>query len=445
MPFGISSFSFASLQRNFSSLGTGLAESVRRLSTGSRVNSAKDDAAGLAISTRMQAQVRGNTQAIRNVNDMVSYMQVGEASMSKIADSLLKIRDVAVQSANGDLSVNDRGQLQKEVDQLTQEISRIIDGAQFNGMNVLKNENAMDIQISADGSAKMKVSGMSLAGGATSKTTTEEVTDTFQVPVDPVPASAAAIAQAAAATAYMNTMLNYKKSSAQTFMTQAVNRSGMTVVSGRVRKTGSNVVFNPQTPQNTAVNNIFQAIQSTYNANIGSKNATTLMISAAQAVTNAYIAAAQPTPGGFTTVTTTRTVSTTQTTGNPGLKGYDANGAAAGLFDVSSNANAAESLAYIDSDIDKLNEMRASFGAYQVRLESIGNSLMESVSNLNSSNSRISDTDYAVEFAQMSKFSMISQSAMAMMAHANISSKMVLNLLGNNSSQNGLFVGGVAR
>jgi flagellin len=444
MSLGVSSFSFSSLQRSFSSLGTGLAESIRRLSTGTRVNGARDDAAGLAISTRLSAQIRGNTQAIRNVNDMVSYMQLGDDSMSKIGDHLLRIRDLAVQAANGSLSDEDRQNLQVEVDQLTQGISMIVDGAQFNNINVLKNDAPMNIQISSDGANQLTIGALSLAGTSTTTTTTEEITETTEVPVNPVPAPQQAIDQAAAATAYMTTMNAYRRSNAQTFMNAAVNNSGMSVVSGRVRRSGSNVVFNPQTPQQTAVNDIFQAIQSTYNANIGSRNATTRMRQAAQAVVDAYVAAAQPTGGGTTTVTTTRTVTTTETTSTAALNSYDPDYSSGYLFDISSQEQAAASLSFIDSDIDQVSEMRASFGAYLTRLEGIGNNLSNAVNNLSASNSKISDADYAVEVARMSKFKMLSDTSSAMMAQANVSSKMVLNLLGNGNQQSGV-LGGIGK
>jgi flagellin len=120
-------------QRNLSGTNSAIATSMQRLSSGLRVNSAKDDAAGMAIAERMNAQVRGSNVATRNANDAISLFQTAEGAMSKIQDNLQRIRELAVQSANGALSTADRTTLQTEVDQLTQEISRVVQQTKFNG------------------------------------------------------------------------------------------------------------------------------------------------------------------------------------------------------------------------------------------------------------------------------------------------------------------------
>lgn len=124
-------------QRNLNSSQSSLATSLQRLSTGLRINSAKDDAAGLAISDRMTSQIRGLNQASRNANDGISLAQTAEGAMSSIADSLQRMRELAVQSANGTNSASDRASLQQEVSQLQQEINRISSTTQFNGQNIL--------------------------------------------------------------------------------------------------------------------------------------------------------------------------------------------------------------------------------------------------------------------------------------------------------------------
>lgn len=100
MGFGISGFSVPNIRSMLSHLATGMSESIRRLSSGTRVNSAKDDAAAVSISTRLQAQIRGNVTAVRNVNDVVSMVQTGEAITGVMTDNLLRIRDLALQAAN---------------------------------------------------------------------------------------------------------------------------------------------------------------------------------------------------------------------------------------------------------------------------------------------------------------------------------------------------------
>ncbi len=143
-------------QRNQAASQSSLATSMQRLSSGLRVNSAKDDAAGLAIAERMSAQVKGMNVAIRNANDAISQMQTAEGAMGKIGENLQRIRELAVQSANGSLSQPDRDNLQLEVDQLQEEIVRVVDNSKFNGVALFDGANtSIDFQIGADNGDKI--------------------------------------------------------------------------------------------------------------------------------------------------------------------------------------------------------------------------------------------------------------------------------------------------
>ena len=124
-------------QRNLNRSQGDLATSLQRLSSGLRINSAKDDAAGLAISDRMTAQIRGLNQAVRNANDGISVAQMAEGALGEVTNALQRMRELAVQSANDTNSAADRASLQKEVSQLLQEINRIATQTQFNGKNLL--------------------------------------------------------------------------------------------------------------------------------------------------------------------------------------------------------------------------------------------------------------------------------------------------------------------
>src|SRR5574337_1754844 len=112
-------------QRNLTTSQTSLATSLQRLSSGLRINSAKDDAAGLAISERMTAQIRGLNQATRNANDGISLAQTAEGALAEIGNNLQRLRELSVQSANATNSASDRTSLQAEVNQLTAEITRV--------------------------------------------------------------------------------------------------------------------------------------------------------------------------------------------------------------------------------------------------------------------------------------------------------------------------------
>ena len=138
-------------QRNLSTSQSALATSMQRLSSGLRVNSAKDDAAGLAIAERMSAQVRGSNVAMRNAHDGISLFQTAEGAMAKIGDSLQRIRELAVQSANGAISNADRTNLNAESTQLVAEIKRVADGAKFNGVKLLDGSlTSANFQVGAD-------------------------------------------------------------------------------------------------------------------------------------------------------------------------------------------------------------------------------------------------------------------------------------------------------
>jgi flagellin len=141
-------------QRNVSSSQGALATSIQRLSSGLRVNSAKDDAAGLAIANRMSAQARGMNVAIRNANDGISLSQTAEGSLGKVTDMLQRMRELAVQAANDTNSSTDRTSLNEEFSQLKSEIDRTFDATKFNGTAVLTSTAGLNFQIGANNAAE---------------------------------------------------------------------------------------------------------------------------------------------------------------------------------------------------------------------------------------------------------------------------------------------------
>jgi flagellin len=152
-------------QRNLSTSQGAMETSLRRLSSGLRVNNARDDAAGLFSIQKMTADIRGLNQAVRNAQDGISLGQTGEGAMDQIQSAMQRIREIAVQSANA--TVEDRTGLQAEVDQLTQEISRIVQTTEFNGQNLLDGTSAtLTFQIGQDGTAdnRIDVTGLDLTG-----------------------------------------------------------------------------------------------------------------------------------------------------------------------------------------------------------------------------------------------------------------------------------------
>ena len=145
-------------QRNLNGAQGQMGTALQRLSSGLRINSAKDDAAGLYVAERMSSDIRGINQAVRNAGDGISLGQTAEGALGQITNNLQRIREIAVQSANGTLSDDDRGGLQAEVDQLTQEISRIVDTTEFNGTALLNASGSLTFQVGQDGATNQTVS-----------------------------------------------------------------------------------------------------------------------------------------------------------------------------------------------------------------------------------------------------------------------------------------------
>ena len=181
-------------QRSLGNSQGTLHTSLQRLSTGLRINSAKDDAAGLYISQKQTSDIRGINQAVRNAGDGISVAQTAESALGQIGSSVQRIREIAVQSSNG--TVEDRTGLQKEVDQLTQEISRIVQTTTFNGNDLFMSggtNGTMTFQVGQDGDANQKIS-VTLSSMAGLKSYNGTLTNTSTVNVSTSGAASAALA-----------------------------------------------------------------------------------------------------------------------------------------------------------------------------------------------------------------------------------------------------------
>ena len=165
-------------QRNLGMSQTSLTTAMQRLSSGLRVNSAKDDAAGLAISERMGAQVRGMNVAVRNANDAISLTQTAEGAMAKVGDSLQRMRELAVQARNATNSNSDKDSLDKEFGELAKEIQRVIGGTTFNGKHIIGSDaNTQTFQIGANTSSDDTIDLVTTNMGSASNLTNVAGTD----------------------------------------------------------------------------------------------------------------------------------------------------------------------------------------------------------------------------------------------------------------------------
>ncbi|MGM9512658.1 flagellin [Roseateles sp. DB2] len=156
-------------QRNANTAQSALAASMQRLSSGLRVNSARDDAAGLAIAERMNSQVKGMNVAIRNANDGISLAQTAEGALGKVNDMLQRMRELAVQSANGTNNTDDRTALNNEFSQLQSEITRLTNNTTFNGQATLTTTTSFDFQVGANATSNdiISITGLNMLGTAT--------------------------------------------------------------------------------------------------------------------------------------------------------------------------------------------------------------------------------------------------------------------------------------
>jgi len=267
-------------QRNLATSNQALSVSLQRLSSGLRVNSAKDDAAGSAIAEGLTSAIRGGNQSIRNANDGISVGQTAEGALSQIANNLQRIREISVQASNGSVSNTNRSQLQKEVDQLTQEISRIVQTTEFNGTKLLSGSSKITFQVGYSGSSDNQV-----------------------------------------------------------------------------------------------------------------------------------------------------TVSTTNLASNTTLNAYSGGLTATGTISVTTSGAASGAINKLDKDIAQIANLRATFGSVQNRFEAVVSNLQNYVENLSASKSRITDTDFAAETAQLTRNQILQQAGTAILAQANTVPQSALTLL----------------
>jgi flagellin len=458
---------------------TGLAQdtSMERLSTGIRINNAKDDAAGLAISTRMTANIRGISAAIRNANDGISLTQTAEGSLAAIGDNLQRIRELAVQSANSGNNASDRAALNAEATQLIDEINRVANNSTFNGIKLLDGSfQNQQLQVGAGndandrisisiGSAKSSSLGVGSGSSYSAKTSAAVVTATaltdggviingFNVGattndgVSSAGANASAVAKAAA----INAISGKTGVTAQiTNATQELRATGTGSAFG-LTINGVRITGTPPTSTAGGANTIAAAInavsaQTGVTAKVGTSAGTTAGGFTLTAIDGRNITVVAGTAGssGMTGTTYYGKIALSSTDKDGIVVGGSlvaAIGATAGKtsatttagagvssLDLSTVAGSQSALTVLDSAINTVTDSRASMGAYQNRLLASISNLETTSMNLSASRSRILDTDYAKETTNLAKTQIITQAATAMLAQANQGAQSVLALL----------------
>ena len=453
-------------QRNLNSSQGSLTTSLERLSSGLRINSAKDDAAGLAISERFTGQVRGLNQATRNANDGISLAQTAEGAIGEVSNILQRIRELSVQSANSTNTASDRVALNEEVGQLQLELDRIATTTEFNGQRIIDGSfSDASFQVGANSNqtidfaiGSVRSSAIGQITRASSSASTDAITDaTIQLGDGPAVAlngsaqfvgsengqdNISAFAKAAAVNdagieglvATAETSVSVTLGTMATTGTYSLDINGEAIYSALDLTSGQ-----------LSNSDIRDAINTTSRDTgvVASLEGTTLTLSAADGrnITVTESGIAHTTGGTITSgtaingkLTLTANDKLTFTDGDQlgfaatasigaDIKGIDS-------VDISTAAGAQEAILRVDAALASVNSNRAGLGAIQNRLQSTVNNLASTSENLSAARSRILDADFAQETANLTRAQILQQAGTSILSQANSLPQNVLSLLG---------------
>ena len=469
-------------QNSLRTSGLGEKSAMERLSSGIRINSAKDDAAGLAISTRMTSNIRGLAAAIRNANDGISLTQTAEGSLISIGDNLQRIRELAVQSANSTNNTSDRAALHAEAAQLVSEIDRISSNATFNGVKLLDGSyQNQALQVGSGNEANDRItvsignaraSALGVGGGSSFSTSmnpsaplsTNALTsgsltiNGFNVGASTSDGVSPATASAASSIAKANAINAVSGQTGVTASVGATNSATLTAITSSdatafaITVNGVNISGTGDSNTTVAASKIaaaFNAVSSQTGvaATLGTAGTYTLSASDGRNIVLGlgFTGLADNAKTGITAGTLTGTISLQSssasgiTLGGVGAAdiGHSARTLAASTSDsagvssinLATASGSQAALNILDKAINTVTDSRASMGAFQNRLTASISNLETSSMNLQASRSRILDTDYAKETTNLAKSQIIQQAATAMLAQANQSAQSVLSLL----------------
>ena len=369
-------------QRNLSTSGTSLATTIQRLSSGLRINSAKDDAAGLAISERFSTQIRGLDVAVRNANDGISLAQVAEGSLTEIGNNLQRIRELSVQSANATNSASDRAALNAEVKQLSSEIDRVAKQSDFNGTKLL------------DGSFSSQL--FQVGANAAQAIAIDKVVDARSQSLGNVKFAADVTGTAVANAAADGSVAGL-----------TVNGVAIDTVSYTNGTTGADIAKTLATAINAKMG------ESGVYATVGGAGNNELTLNSVKAGKD-LVVGGTVTGSGLTAATTAASAGTAQFAKD---------------LDITTFEGAQKALEIVDAALTSVNGARADLGAVQNRFTSVVANLQTSSENLAASRSRIRDTDFAKETAELTRTQILQQAGTAMLAQANQVPQNVLSLL----------------
>ena len=463
------------LNRSTRSLGT----SFQRLSSGMRINSAKDDAAGLAISERMTTQVRGLTQAIRNTNDGMSLAQTAEGALQETTSILQRMRELSVQSANDTNTDADRSSIQEEVDALISEMNRIAEKTTFNNQNILDGSfTGAKFHIGANSRENLTISvkdaratqlgrqaryssandigvaaGQNISDGdvvirGVTIRSTVAADDTLSTTLN----DASAIAKAAAindsteftgVSAIVDSTIVSAGSDISAVTLDSTNNitiNGVTLTGFRVQNNDADDKLVSQINAVSDETGVIASLDDNHRLVLTAEDGRNVEVTTLGNATQLGLAA-----GPGTTVTGGRLTLVSEEqfdisgaaigklgdVGGPGATLFGVNDASTvQTIDLTSREGANRALSILDTAIGQVSSSRASLGAVQNRLASTVRNLEVSTENLTAARSRIQDADFASESAKFSKDKIVQQAGVSILSQANQQPNIALSLIG---------------
>ena len=384
-------------QRNLNSTQGAVSTAMQRLSSGMRINGAKDDAAGLAISQRMSAQLKSVNQGIRNANDGISMIQTAEGALDQVQTMMQRMRELAVQASSDTVGNTERGYANTEIQQLLTEVNNISNRTKFNGNNLLtgalstsQNTGTSTALVGTAAGANASITAVDVSNAKSGTTFTLADVGAGVVSLTDGSVTQAIDISAVAATANQGTTINFDKLGVQITVTQnATGQNGTATATGL---DGLTVITNAGSASATL------QIGADYNSN----NQVTVGFQDARIqTTNSNAALAQ-------LATDLNAFNGSQTA-----------------------ANAGALLASVDNALNAISTQRATYGAAQNRLTNAVANLQVTSENLSASKSQITDADFAAETAALTRAQILQQAGQAMLAQANSAPNQVLSLLRN--------------
>ncbi|WP_258128438.1 FliC/FljB family flagellin [Achromobacter anxifer] len=380
-------------QNNLNKSQSALGSAIERLSSGLRINSAKDDAAGQAIANRFTANIKGLTQAARNANDGISIAQTTEGALNEINNNLQRVRQLSVQATSGTNSPTDLDSIQAEIKQRLEEIDRVSAQTQFNGVNVLAKDNKLTIQVGANDGETITID---------LKEVTAETLGLTGFNVSGPRGTPGALVAADFKTAYGSSTSVTGSSVSEGTAGDLADRLGVAA--------GSVTVGNAAVKDDNG--NWFVKVDVTATNATESSNLKAKGFDVENGATGNYYIALNPKDAVTTTATATFTLKTDELPLSSLSKGATSN-----------------PLAKLDTALQNIDSQRSALGAIQNRFESTVANLNNTINNLSAARSRIEDADYATEVSNMTKAQILQQAGTSVLAQANQVPQTVLSLL----------------